>query len=81
VLFTRTFWNDTAERCLRTFAQALAAVLLATGTGLITTDWATSTSTAGMAAVLALLTAIGGETIGAGDPGNASWRRTKNTMT
>lgn len=39
----------------RTFAQTLAAVLTAAGTGLIETDWIGAVSAAGMAGVIAVL--------------------------
>jgi len=54
------FWKDTLERAVRTAAQTEAAVLVADGTGLFTTDWWAGLSTAGMAAVLSLLTSLGG---------------------
>ena len=39
----------------RTFAQALAAALVADGTGLLDTDWKAKLSMAGMAALLGFL--------------------------
>ncbi|MFC7308016.1 holin [Streptomyces monticola] len=58
-MWNAAFWKDTAERAVRTFAQALVAVLTAGATNLLDVDWAAALSTAGMATVLAVLTAIG----------------------
>lgn len=63
------FWKATAERAIRTFAQALAAVLVAGATNLLDVDWAAALGTAGLAAVLAVLTAVGTAGIGAHGPG------------
>lgn len=65
-----------AVRAVKTFAQTLAALLTAAGTGLLDSDWVTSLSVAGMAAFLSILTTIGGEYVperdeeGAVDPGS-----------
>lgn len=40
---------------LRTFAQSFAGLLLADGTGLLDTDWATKLSTSGMIGLITLL--------------------------
>lgn len=64
------FWRDALERTVRTFAQSLAALLVASGAGLLDAPWQTSLSVAGMSAAVALLTAIGGATVG--DPSSAS---------
>lgn len=50
-----------AVRAVKTFAQTLGAMLTAAGTGLLDTDWLTSLSVAGMAALLSLLTTVGGD--------------------
>lgn len=50
-----------AIRAVKTFAQTLGAMLTAAGTGLLDTDWLTSLSVAGMAALLSVLTTVGGE--------------------
>lgn len=52
-----------AVRAIKTFAQTLAAMLTAAGTGLLDTDWLTSLSVAGMAALLSILTTIGGDAL------------------
>lgn len=58
-MFSTAFLRDLAERAVATFAQALAAVLIASGTGLLDTSWGTSLSVAGMAALLAVLKGVG----------------------
>lgn len=55
---TGAFWKATSERTIRTFAQALAAILGANATGILDADWGQATSVSGLAAVLALLTAV-----------------------
>lgn len=63
-------------RAIKTFAQTLAAMLTAAGTGLLDTDWLTSLSVAGMAALLSVLTTVGGDYLpkrnedGGVDPGS-----------
>lgn len=52
------FWRATLERTLRTFAQAVLALLGGDGMGLLDVDWGQTFSVGGLAAVLALLTAI-----------------------
>jgi Putative lactococcus lactis phage r1t holin len=63
---TTAFWKATCERMLRTFAQALLGVLGAGATGVLDADWPGALSAAGLATVLALLTAI---TTSGGAPG------------
>ena len=68
-MFVSHFWRATAERAVKSFAQALLAVLSATSLGLLEVDWVTCLSTAGMATILSVLTSIGSSQIGeAGDP-------------
>ncbi|MFI2077789.1 holin [Streptomyces triculaminicus] len=55
---TAAFWVATCERMIRTFAQALLGVLGADATGVLDADWTGVFSVAGLAAVLALLTAV-----------------------
>lgn len=65
-MFTKAFWLATAERAAKTLAQSLVAVLTATGTGLIDTDWVGIWSTAGMATLLSLLTSMASTSTGTG---------------
>ena len=55
---SKAFLLSVIERAVKTFAQAEAALLLAAGTDLITTDWVGSLSASGMAALLSVLTSV-----------------------
>lgn len=57
-MFTRKFWKATAERAVKTLAQSAIATATAAGTGLVDTDWVGIASTAGMAAVLSVLSSL-----------------------
>lgn len=63
----REFWTSAAERAVKTFAQALAAVGLAGATGLLGVDWPGALSAAGLAALLSVLTSVGSAPVG--EPG------------
>ncbi|MFJ8863603.1 holin [Streptomyces sp. NPDC102451] len=68
-LATGAFWKATAERTARTFAQAELALLGSDGLGLVDVDWGQALSVGGLAAVLAVLTAVvasGSDTDGPG---------------
>lgn len=65
---TRHFAAQLLERSVKTFAQALAAVLLADGTGVLDTSWGPALSTAGMAALLSVLTSVGSGYVGDDSP-------------
>ena len=67
-IWTAAFWKAAAERALKTFAQAFAAILVATGTGLLDTDWQNAASVAAMAAVISVLTSIGSDLATTGGP-------------
>ena len=67
-MWTTDFWKACLERLVKTFCQAGVAALVASGTGLIGTDWVGVLSVAGMAAVVSLLTSIGSGTITGGNP-------------
>jgi hypothetical protein len=66
-MWTLAFWKAAFERAVKTFAQALVAVMTADGFGLLDADWPARLSAAGLAALLSLLTSIG--SAGAGNPG------------
>ncbi|MEV8317723.1 holin [Streptomyces sp. NPDC059900] len=68
-MWTAGFWKATSERALRTFAQSLAAVLVAGTTTLLDVDWKAALATAGMATLLAVLTAVGAANVGGRGPG------------
>lgn len=58
MLWTVEFWRAGAERAIKTFAQALVAVLGAGATGLLDVDWAQAFSVAALAAVLSVHTSV-----------------------
>jgi hypothetical protein len=66
-LFSRAFLLATLERAIRSFAASLASLLTASGTGILDTSWNEKFSVAGMAALVTVLLAIAGGTIGKGD--------------
>lgn len=57
-LTTAAFWTATGERTARTFAQAELALLGGDGLGLLDVDWGAALSVGGLAALLAVLTAV-----------------------
>lgn len=67
---TVTFWRDTAERAVRTTAQAALAAITAGATGILDVDFAGVGSVAGLAAVTSVLMSLAGR--GVGDPGTGS---------
>lgn len=63
-----TFWRAALERAVKTFAQSLAALLVADGTDVLTTDWGGRLSVAAMAAVVSVLTSVASSGMGDGGP-------------
>ncbi len=63
-MLTRQFWLSAIERAVKSFAQALVALLSVGGMGLFDASWSTLLSTAGMAALLSILTSLASERIG-----------------
>lgn len=59
-MFNRQYLTATAERAVKTFAQAAVAILVGNGSGLLDADWAGVASVAGMAALISVLTSIAG---------------------
>lgn len=59
-MLTKQFWLATIERAIKTAAQAAVAILTAGMTGLLDVDWVQLASVSGLAAVVSLLTSIGG---------------------
>jgi hypothetical protein len=58
-MFTGLFWKDTAERAVKTFAQALLALfLVAPNTPLLAFDWPSALGLAGTAVVISFLTSV-----------------------
>lgn len=72
-MLTKAFALATLERAVKTFAQGLAALLVADGTDLLTTNWGDRLSVAGMAAVVSVLTSVASGSLGSPGPslGNA----------
>ena len=61
---SKAFWIDAAERAVRTFAQALVAVLVA---GFVFTDaaaWGEALLSAAIAALVSLLTSVAASGVG-----------------
>jgi hypothetical protein len=56
---TKRYLRRLAVRGVKTFAQTLAGVLTAAGTGLIDTDWTGALSASGMAGLIAVLMNVG----------------------
>lgn len=57
-MLTLLFWKATAERSVRTFAQAVLGAISADQLGVLDVDWGQAASIGGLAVVLAVLTAI-----------------------
>jgi hypothetical protein len=71
-MWSGAFWKAAFERAVKTFAQALVAVMTADGFGLLDANWTARLSAAGMAAVLSLLASIGSAGVGNSGPSLAS---------
>ena len=63
-MWTRKFWQDAAERSIKTAAQALIALWSAGVGGILEIDPVQSVCIAGMAAAVSILTSIASEGIG-----------------
>ena len=71
-MWTRAFWLALIERAVKTLAQTAAAMLVASGSGLLDADWITVLSVSGMAALVSVLTSIGSGAVMDGSPSLAS---------
>lgn len=67
-MFTLAFWKAAAERGIKTLAQSAAALLVGDGLGLLTVDWVSVGSVAGLAAVISVLMSVGTGAITDGSP-------------
>jgi hypothetical protein len=65
-MWSAAFWKASAERAVKTFAQAFAAYLVAEATGILDIDWTTGASVAGLATLLSVLTSVGSDAITTG---------------
>lgn len=63
---TSKFWKDTFERAVKTFSQSLVAVL-AVSVSLIDVSWGAAVGTAGLSALVSLLTSVGSAGIGSSE--------------
>ena len=59
MLWSIAFWRGATERALKTFAQALVAVIGVGAVGLLDVDWIGALSAALLATVVSVLTSIG----------------------
>ena len=66
-MFGQYFWRSTGERAVKTFAQALAAVLVTSGATLLSAGWKVALATAGMAALVSVLTSVASLRVGPPD--------------
>lgn len=80
-IVSRDFILDTAERAIKTFAQALIAYFGAGALDVLSADWGEALSVGAGAAVLSLLTSLGSLKLGASGTASAtgavvttSWR-------
>lgn len=67
-IWSKQFWKASAERAVKTLAQAAVAFLAAGATGLINVDWVQLASVSGLAALVSVLTSIGSGAITDGSP-------------
>lgn len=72
---SRTFWRETAERALKTFAQVLLALLIsdaAVPTNIFSIDWVPTLGISLAAALISVLTSIASAKSPFGTPGSPS---------
>lgn len=60
MIFTKEWFKAAAIRAIKTFAQTMAATISADAAGFTEVGWARAASVAGVAAILSLLTSLGG---------------------
>lgn len=71
-MWTKEFWQATAERAIKTFAQTLASLLTGSAVGILDADWGQSASVAAMATFLSILTSVASSGIGNAGPSLSS---------
>ena len=57
-MWTLDFWKDLAERAVKTFAQSLAAGLVAGAVGVLDVPWVDVLSVAGLVTLASVLTSL-----------------------
>lgn len=63
-MWGKRFWQDAAERAVKTVAQTAVALLGTGAIGLLDVDWVQVVSVSALAGVVSLLTSIGSDNIG-----------------
>lgn len=66
MIWTKEFWKGAAERAIKTFAATLAALLSASGIGILDVDWGQALSVSGLATLVSFLIAVGNANFTAG---------------
>ena len=66
MIWSAAFWRGAAERAIKSFAQALVAVIGVGTVGILQVDWVGAVSAAALTAALSLLTSIGNADFTAG---------------
>ncbi len=69
---SRAFWIAAGERAVKTFAQTLAALLAASGAGVLDVDWSGALSIALTATAASLLSSIASGAVGPAGPSLAT---------
>lgn len=65
---SRAFWVATAERAIRTGAQAAVAAIGTTAVGILDVDWQGILAITALAMVIAVLTCMGAAQVGSNGP-------------
>ena len=63
-MWTKKFWQDSAERSIKTFAQTAVSFLVIGTTGVLDVDWEQIISVSGVAALASILTSIASDHVG-----------------
>lgn len=65
-MLTLAFWKGLGERAIKTFAQALVAVIGTGALGILDVDWLSALSVAALATLMSVLTSVGNADFTAG---------------
>ena len=63
-MWSRKFWQDSAERSIKTFAQTAVSFLVIGTTGVLEVNWEQIVSVSGIAALASVLTSIASDRVG-----------------